>query len=197
MLILLAVDDHKRQIITGYGLEGILPDGKVGDIGREMVPDLRANDFDGAVTLAVSEVAQVIAADAKVTLSDDEPMAASQPARHGSGLGKVAFMIIWLVIFFGSAILRLLFGRRGTFHGGSGTWWIGAAAGLAAEAASAAALAAVVDLAGLEGAIPVAAEPVEAGRVFRLNTVSGADLHAAKGFVTWPVLCQGTTLVVP
>ena len=57
----------------GYGLEGILPDGKVGDIGREMVPDLRANDFDGAVSLAVGEVAQVIAADAKVTLTDDEP----------------------------------------------------------------------------------------------------------------------------
>jgi len=74
VLILLAVDDHKRRIEVGYGLEGILPDGKVGDIGRDMVPDLRANDFDGAVTLAVNEVAQVIAADAKVTLSDDEPM---------------------------------------------------------------------------------------------------------------------------
>ena len=68
MLVLLAVDDHKRRIEVGYGLEGILPDGKVGDIGREMVPDLRANDYDGAVTLAVGEMAQVIAADAKVTL---------------------------------------------------------------------------------------------------------------------------------
>jgi uncharacterized protein len=73
VLVLLAVDDHKYRIEPGYGLEGILPDGKVGDIGREMVPDLRANDYDGAVTLAVDEVAQVIAADAKVTL-DDEPV---------------------------------------------------------------------------------------------------------------------------
>ena len=50
VLVLLAVDDHKYRIEVGYGLEGILPDGKVGDIGREMVPYLRASDYDGAVT---------------------------------------------------------------------------------------------------------------------------------------------------
>ena len=42
VLILLAVNDRKRRIDVGYGLEGILPDGRVGDIGREMVPYLRA-----------------------------------------------------------------------------------------------------------------------------------------------------------
>ncbi|MGP8187393.1 MAG: TPM domain-containing protein, partial [Terracidiphilus sp.] len=82
VLVLLAVDDHKRFIEVGYGLEGILPDGKTGDIGREMVPDLRAGDYDGAVTLAVGEVAQVIADDAKVTLNQDEPVAPSQPVVH-------------------------------------------------------------------------------------------------------------------
>ena len=50
-MVLLAVADHKYRIEVGYGLEGILPDGKTGDIGREMVPDLRAGDYDGAVTL--------------------------------------------------------------------------------------------------------------------------------------------------
>ncbi len=49
-MVFLAVDDHKYRIEVGYGLEGILPDGKVGDIGRDMVPDLRANDYDGAMT---------------------------------------------------------------------------------------------------------------------------------------------------
>ena len=64
-MVLLAVDDHQRRIEIGYGLEGILNDAKAGDIGREMVPDLRANDFDGAVLLAVGEIAQDIAADAR------------------------------------------------------------------------------------------------------------------------------------
>src|SRR5581483_3588100 len=60
VLILLAIHDHHRRIEVGYGLEGILNDAKLGDIGRAMVPDLRANDFDGAVLRAVGEIAQDI-----------------------------------------------------------------------------------------------------------------------------------------
>jgi uncharacterized protein len=123
VLLLLAVDDHKRQIIVGYGLEGILPDGKVGDIGREMVPDLRANDFDGAVILAADEVAQVIAADAKVTL-EDEPVMASQPARSQVNVGKLILLIVILIFFGGFHLLRFLlgFGLFGGFRGGP---WMG------------------------------------------------------------------------
>ncbi|MGD0903570.1 MAG: TPM domain-containing protein [Terracidiphilus sp.] len=128
LLVFLAVDDHKYRIEPGYGLEGILPDGRVGDIGREMVPYLRASDFDGAVTLAVGEVAQVIAADAKVTL-DDEPVQAAQPAKHGSTVGDKVFWAIWLILFVGMAVLRLLFGAHGTFFGGRGQWTIGGGGG--------------------------------------------------------------------
>jgi uncharacterized protein len=127
VLVFLAVDDHKRRIEVGYGLEGILPDGKLGDIGREMVPDLRANDFDGAVTLAVGEVAQVIATDAKVTL-DEEPGAVRQPVRHGGIPAKLILMVILLIFFGGFHLLRFLFGfglfssmmggGRGGFGGG-------------------------------------------------------------------------------
>jgi uncharacterized protein len=112
VLLLFAIDDHRRSIKVGYGLEGILTDGKTGDIGREMVPDLRANNFDGAVELGVGEVAQVIAADAKVTLTEQPPMA-GQPVRqmhHGSGLGKLILLIIILVFFGGSWLFRLLLG---------------------------------------------------------------------------------------
>jgi uncharacterized protein len=127
VLVLLAVDDHKRRIEVGYGLEGILPDGKVGDIGREMVPDLRANDFDGAVTLAVNDVAQVIAADAKVTL-DDQPTVAPRPVRQKMPLGKLILLIILVVFFGGFFLLRFLLslGLLGGFGGwGGGGPWIG------------------------------------------------------------------------
>jgi uncharacterized protein len=112
VLVLLAVDDHKRRIEVGYGLEGILNDAKLGDIGREMVPDLRANDFDGAVMLAVGDVAQVIATDAKVTLND-VPVAAGQPVsqgRHSAVLGKLIMLIVLLIFFGGSSIFRMLLG---------------------------------------------------------------------------------------
>jgi uncharacterized protein len=121
LLVFLAVDDHKYRIEPGYGLEGILPDGKVGDIGRAMVPYLRASDYDSAITGAVGGVAQVIAADARVTL-DDQPVAAAQPASHGSTVGNVILFFVLLIFFGGFFILRLLlsFGLLGGW--GRGPW---------------------------------------------------------------------------
>src|ERR1700757_1228829 len=70
VLILLAVDDHKRRIEVGYGLEPILPDGKVGGFGREAVPLLRQNQFGPALLLMTQRVASVIASDAGVQLEN-------------------------------------------------------------------------------------------------------------------------------
>lgn len=132
VLILLAVDDHKYRIDVGYGLEGILPDGKVGDIGREMRIDLRQNDFDDAVMLAVGEVGQVIAQDAHVTLDEQGQPLAQQSGRHvqqGSPFGGLILLVLLLVFFGGSWIFRLLFGwgllssvlgSRGPWMGGGG-----------------------------------------------------------------------------
>jgi uncharacterized protein len=127
-LVLLAVDDHKYRIEVGYGLEGILPDGKVGDIGRSMIPNLRANDYDGAMTLAVGQIAQVIADDAHVTLDQDEPaQEVQQPVRHhSSAMEKLVLLIILLVFFGGFSLLRMIFGW-GLFFGGwgGGGPWMG------------------------------------------------------------------------
>src|ERR1700676_1223809 len=68
VLILLAPNDRKYRIEVGYGLEPILPDGKVGGFGREAVPLLQRNDYDGAALLLTQRVAAVIAQDQKVTL---------------------------------------------------------------------------------------------------------------------------------
>jgi len=136
VMVLLAVADHKYRIEVGYGLEGILPDGKTGDIGREMVPDLRASDYDGAVTLAVGEVAQVIAADANVTLNQTEPQPQDQPVdtgrHHSSGWGNLIFILFILVFFGGGSILRMLLGYGllfGGLGGRRGGTWMGGGSG--------------------------------------------------------------------
>ena len=144
LLVLLAVDDHKYRIDVGYGLEGILNDAKVGDIGRSMVPDLRARDYDGAILGVAGQLAQVIATDAHVTLSEElpSPRPVAQPQHHGSGLiGLIPFIILFLM-FGGFGIFRILFwlglfnsalgGRRhyggpGPFIGGGG--WGGGGGG--------------------------------------------------------------------
>jgi uncharacterized protein len=127
VLVLLAVDDHRYRIEVGYGLEGILPDGRVGDIGRAMVPNLRQNDFDGAMTLAVGEIAQVIADDARVSLNGGEPEpAVARRVHHNAGIDKLILLIILLVFFGGFSLLRMLFGASLFFGGwGGGGPWMG------------------------------------------------------------------------
>ena len=111
VLVLLAVDDRKYRIDVGYGLEGILNDAKVGDIGRAMVPALREQDYDSAILGAVGRVAQVIATDAHVTLSDELPNPPPVRQHHSEGgLANLIPFIFLILIFFGFGGLRLLFG---------------------------------------------------------------------------------------
>jgi uncharacterized protein len=77
VLVLLAINDHKWRIAVGYGLENILSDSRADEIGRDMIPLLRSNDFDGAVTLAAKEIAKVVTADPKVK-PNPEPEQKSQ-----------------------------------------------------------------------------------------------------------------------
>jgi uncharacterized protein len=125
LLLIFATTDRKYRIEVGYGLEGILPDGRVGDIGRAMVPYLRQNNFDAAVTLAVQQIAGVIAADAGVTLTAQPrrgppPVPQAQPLTLGEVvvLGLVLLAVIFLLARLGgSGLLGFLIGM---FLGGGG-----------------------------------------------------------------------------
>jgi uncharacterized protein len=125
VIVLIAVKDRRRFIETGYGLEGILPDGRVGEIGRAMIPMLRNNDFDGAVTLAVDEMSQIIAQDAGVKLQPLTRWGASVQQQHASvgqiigGIIFLVFVVIFLLWAGGSGLLGFLLGM---FFGGGGRW---------------------------------------------------------------------------
>jgi uncharacterized protein len=129
VLILLAPNDHRDRIEVGYGLEPILPDGKVGGFEREAVPLLRQNDYSGAVLLFTQRVAAVIAEDQKVTLdtlsgiSPPEPEADNSPAPLGN---LVEFLIFAVFLFFPliGFVLRLFFGFGGSGRSrrGGGMW---------------------------------------------------------------------------
>jgi uncharacterized protein len=79
ILMLSAIKDRKRWIEVGYGLEGILNDAKVGDIGRTMVPALQAHNYDDAAETGLRQITQVIATDAGVTLDALAGSAQSEP----------------------------------------------------------------------------------------------------------------------
>src|ERR1700693_6525744 len=99
VLILIATQDHKYWTTVGYGLEGILPDGKVGGFGREMVPLLRSGDYAGAVTLITSRIATVIAQDAGVTL-DNQPQIRPAAHRRQNSPGAGTVIVLAFIFFF-------------------------------------------------------------------------------------------------
>src|SRR5258708_4151159 len=96
VLILLAPADRKYRVEVGYGLEAILPDGKVGGFGREAVPFLRQGDYNSAVLLLTQRVAAVIAEDQKVAL-DNLSGAAPSSAAPDNPLFPIS-SIVWLLI---------------------------------------------------------------------------------------------------
>ena len=124
MLILLATDDHKYWTTVGYGLESILPDGKVGGFGREMVPVLRSGNYAGAVTLMTARVASVIAEDAGVTL-DNQPRHGQRLGGNLRRVGGDAAVVIVIVIFVVISILRAIFRGGGPRGGGGSGFWSG------------------------------------------------------------------------
>jgi uncharacterized protein len=121
VLILLATQDRKYWTAVGYGLEPILPDGKVGGFGREMVPLLRSVNYAGAVTLMTARVASVIAQDAGVTL-DNQPRLATPRQQPVSGGGPGGVVLFFVLLFVVLLIFRSLFrgGGSGRGSGGSG-----------------------------------------------------------------------------
>jgi uncharacterized protein len=124
VLILWSPSDRKYFTLVGYGLEPILPDGKVGGFGREAVPLFRAGSNDAAIMLMTRRVADVIAQDSGVTLSG-QPLAPPRQAvgndENISGLGSLLFL--------GAIILFIYFmAKRGggsSGRGGGSGWWIG------------------------------------------------------------------------
>jgi uncharacterized protein len=125
VMILWSPGDRKYFTLVGYGLEPILPDGKVGGFGREAVPLFRSGSNDAAILLLTRRVADVIAQDSGVTLSGQ----ALPPARRvvqdddstSGGIG--ALVLLGVFIFF--IFLMAKRGGGGSGRGGGSGWWVG------------------------------------------------------------------------
>jgi uncharacterized protein len=118
-----ALAEHEVRFETGYGLEGVLPDGLQSRIFRnEMAPHFRANDPAGAITAGVLACASRIAADQNVKLEWN-----GSELRYGDGDDApsrnhlLSTAILFLVLLVLSSFLRRRFGGIGRY-GGWGGW---------------------------------------------------------------------------
>ena len=127
VLIFVTIKERKMRIETGYGVEGILPDGLVGDIrDNYMLPYLKMDKFGEGLLNGTAAISRVIAKHAGVKLTGQVPVRA--PEKKRSGFAIIPLIFIFLIFMFVSRriggswlfFLPLLLGRGGGFGSGGG-----------------------------------------------------------------------------
>lgn len=116
VLVLLAAGDRKMWIATGYGVEGVLPDGKAGEIrDRMMLPLFRQNRYGEGIYVGVASVGNILSGG---------KIAAPKGARKRTGLPLIVqalLLLAGLAFIFVRSLLVGPFGahrRGGGYYGG-------------------------------------------------------------------------------
>jgi uncharacterized protein len=130
ILFVVAQKERRVRFEVGYGLESLLPDGRVGGILRSaVVPHLHEDDWDGGVLAAVASVATIVAQDRGVTLVSLAGMNPPDEGDQDTSNGKLPPLMIILIGFIivaviSNAIAQIRhpnYRRRGPW-GGGGYW---------------------------------------------------------------------------
>jgi uncharacterized protein len=103
IVFLVAVRDRKIRILTGYGVEGILPDGLVGEIeDREIVPSFRAGRLDDGIWRGTVALASRIAAARGVELTGARARGAPPAPSLPSWLILVLLLLFLALMLYGA-----------------------------------------------------------------------------------------------
>ena len=110
LLILAAINDRKIYILTGYGLEGVLPDAAVNRIIREdITPYFKQNDYGSGLLAGINRIEERLTADPDI-LAQADAQAAERRAQQGSDeLPTPVFLFIMAMIF--GSFITSIFGR--------------------------------------------------------------------------------------
>ena len=129
VLVFVTIKERKMRIETGYGIEGIIPDGLAGEIrDRYMLPYFKQDRFGEGLLNGTLAISGIIAKDAGVTISGQRPVRA--PKKKSSILALLPILLIIILLIFTSRrrglsfmmLLALLLGGggRGSGFGGGG-----------------------------------------------------------------------------
>jgi len=117
VLLVVAKDDKRVRIETGYGLEGAIPDAVANRIIQEyLAPAFRAGDYAGGIAQATGVLARLIE-------GESLPAPVSGHRAQPSGNGGDGWIVAVVIGFFVGSFLRAVLGRlprpvRGLMAGG-------------------------------------------------------------------------------
>lgn len=108
VLVLLAVKERRWRIETGYGIEGILPDGLCGEIGRNyMVSYFKEGKYSEGLFYGALKISQIIAKNANVSLN------ASRDIKEIVVESKILFNSLVPIFAMGFLILSIFLSYKG------------------------------------------------------------------------------------
>lgn len=110
VLVLLVMEERRIEVETGYGMEAILPDGKVGEIlDTYVIPRFKRRDFGGGILAGVQAMAEAIAgqplefAPSQLEATPIHEPSVSSPIRRGVN-GASWFFVIVVLLFLGGVL---------------------------------------------------------------------------------------------
>jgi uncharacterized protein len=131
IVVALAIEERRFFIATGYGVEGFLPDGRVGGIRDQYaMPHLSRGDFSMGLLQTSAALVAAAAAEHRVTIEGISPRAPPGQRRGGGGRPSPGRIVLGLLMIVGMIYLAIrhptLFmllllsgmGRRGGYGGG-------------------------------------------------------------------------------
>ena len=101
VVVALAIQERRVFIATGYGVEGFLPDGKVGGIlDSEVLPSLRRDAWSEGMVRASAALTREAAAEYGVLIDDLAQAPAPRATRGRGGISRIVpFLILAAIVF--------------------------------------------------------------------------------------------------
>lgn len=141
LLIIVAAQDRKMQILTGYGLEGVLPDVIVHRIISQIItPAFKQGAYAQGLTAGIDRIDQILQKDPQVAQAEARQAQMNQRqrggAQQGSGGGGLMTGLFLLLgaLFFGQIVKAMLGRFLGSVAVGAGTGLVASMLGLGAGA---------------------------------------------------------------
>ena len=100
VLVFMALKEKKIEVRTGYGVEGILPDGKVGRIlDKYFIPFAKKGDYGKGITYLVYELADEIAKANGFSLKNSSQRKVKHSKKSSGGIGIAGLFILWFILY--------------------------------------------------------------------------------------------------
>lgn len=112
LLIVVAVNDRKMYILTGYGLEGTLPDAVAKRIiSDDITPRFKQGDYAGGITAGINRIEERLTTDPAILKQADANRVNTNSNAQSSPEGGIPLIFLGFFGFVAGMILTSILGR--------------------------------------------------------------------------------------